>query len=75
MAKSAPGGIHLTSAPLVEIDGDRATVEQSFLFVDQVTPESRIGWYDDRLLRTPSGWRFEVRSSTFLTADGASDQP
>jgi len=53
MAESAPGGLHLTSAALIEIDGDSATVEQSFLFVDQVSHESRIGcttinWYAPR---------------------------
>ena len=75
MAESAPGGLHLTSAALIEIDGDSATVEQSFLFVDQVSHESRIGWYDDQLVRTSEGWRFQVRRSTFLTPDGPSDRP
>ncbi|MGA7417425.1 MAG: nuclear transport factor 2 family protein [Acidimicrobiales bacterium] len=75
MAETAPPGLHLTSAPLIEIDGDEADVEQSFLFVDQVTRESRIGWYDDQLVRTSGGWRFRVRRSTFLTPEGPSDRP
>ena len=49
MAETAPPGLHLTSAPLIEIDGDEADVEQSFLFVDQVTRESQ-----DRMVRRPA---------------------
>jgi hypothetical protein len=75
MAESAPPGLHLTSAPLIEIDGDEARVEQSFLFVDQVSHDTRIGWYDDQLVRTAEGWRFRVRRSTFLRPDGPSDRP
>ena len=75
MATSAPQGLHLTSAPLIEIHGDEAKVEQSFLFVDQVSHDMRIGWYDDHLVRTAEGWRFHVRRSTFLRPDGPSDRP
>jgi hypothetical protein len=75
MAKGAPPGLHLTSSPLIELDGDQAKVEQSFLFVDEVSHETRIGWYDDQLVRTPAGWRFRVRRSTFLTPNGPSNRP
>ncbi len=75
MAEGAPPGLHLTSAPLIELDGEGASVQQSFLFVDQVTRDTRIGWYDDQLVRTSMGWRFRVRRSTFLTPDGPADRP
>jgi hypothetical protein len=75
MAEGAPPGLHLTSAPLIELDGEGASVQQSFLFVDQATHDTRIGWYDDQLVRTSVGWRFRVRRSTFLTPDGPSDRP
>ncbi len=75
MARSAPPGLHLTSAPLIEIHGDEAKAEQSFLFVDRVSHDMRIGWYDDRLVRTEAGWRIHVRRSTFLRPDGPSDRP
>ena len=75
MAEGAPPGLHMASVPVVDLDGDRATVQQSFLFVDQVTRETRIGWYDDVVVRTSEGWRLEVRRSTFLTPNGPSDRP
>lgn len=75
MAEGAPPGLHMASPPVITVDGDRATVQQSFLFVDQVTRETRIGWYDDVILRTPDGWRIQVRRSTFLTPSGPSDRP
>jgi hypothetical protein len=75
MAEGAPPGLHLAGVPLIELGGDEATVQQSFLFVDQVTRETRIGWYDDVVVRTPEGWKLQVRRSTFLTPDGPSDRP
>lgn len=75
MSEAAPHGLHLSGAPVINLDGDHASVQQSFLFVDQVTRDTRIGFYDDQLARTPNGWRFTVRRSTFLTPQGASDRP
>jgi len=75
MATTAPAGLHLTGDPLLEVDGDVASVKQSFLFVDQETKDSRIGWYDDRVERTAQGWRFALRHSTFLTYKGPSERP
>ena len=75
MVSTAPSGLHLGGAPVIAIDGDRAAVQQSFLFVDQITHQTRIGWYDDVVVRTPAGWRFAVRRSTFLTREGPSDRP
>jgi|GEM_PF-1297626 len=75
MATTAPAGLHLTGDPLIEVHGDVATVKQSFLFVDQETKDSRIGWYDDRLERDARGWHFALRRSTFLTYKGPSERP
>ena len=75
MATHAPAGLHLAGAPVIEVTGDRATVQQSFLFVDQATRDTRIGFYDDDLVRTPEGWRFRSRRSTFLTPAGPSERP
>lgn len=75
MATSAPGGLHLAGLPLIDLDGDRATIRQSFVFVDAATHELRIGWYDDDVVRTAAGWRFRRRRTTFRTAAGAGDRP
>jgi hypothetical protein len=75
MAETAPGGVHMAGLPVIEIDGDAAVVQQSFVFFDQQTHEVRIGWYDDVVRRQDGTWRFEKRRSTFLTADGPSDRP
>lgn len=75
MAEAAPGGLHLGAVPVIDVDGDGATVQQSFLFVDRVTREMRVGYYDDTLVRVDGAWRFATRRSTFLTPDGPSDRP
>ena len=75
MAESAPGGLHLAGDAIVDVEGDRASVEQSFLFIDQATRELRIGWYDDVLVRAGGRWHFAVRRSTFLNHDGPSERP
>jgi hypothetical protein len=75
LAERSPGGVHLVGPPVVEVDGNEATVQQNFLFVEQVEHEMRIGFYDDVLLRTPDGWRFRTRRCTFLSATGPSERP
>jgi hypothetical protein len=75
MASSAPPGLHLAGTPIVEVDGDQAVAEQSFLFVDQVTRETRIGYYDDVLRRERGRWLLRSRRSTFLTPSGPSERP
>lgn len=75
MAETAPGGVHMAGLPVIEVDGDAAMVQQSFVFFDQHTHEVRIGWYDDVMRREVERWRFERRKSTFLTPDGPSDRP
>jgi hypothetical protein len=75
MATSAPGGLHLGGPPLIAVDGDRATIRQSFLFVDAVSHDLRIGWYDDEVVRSTDGWKFRRRRATFRTASGSGDRP
>jgi hypothetical protein len=75
MATTAPAGLHLAGLPVLSVTGDEATAEQSFLFMDSVTGDRRIGFYDDELVRTPDGWRFRTRRVTFLTPDGPSERP
>jgi hypothetical protein len=75
LAADSPGGIHLASQPVLELVGDEATVQQTFVFVDQKTHDLRIGFYDDELVRTDAGWRFRTRRCTFQSADGPSDRP
>jgi hypothetical protein len=75
MAETAPGGVHLAGLPVIELDGDAARVQQSFVFVDQHTHGVRIGWYDDVIRRQGERWRFDRRRTTFLTAEGPSDRP
>ena len=75
MAETAPGGVHMAGLPVIELDGDSAEVQQSFVFIDQHSHEVRIGWYDDVMRREDGRWRFERRRATFLTAEGPSDRP
>jgi hypothetical protein len=75
MALGAPPGLHMAGLPLVQVDGDQATAQQSFLFVDQVTRETRIGFYDDVLRRERGRWLLQSRRSTFLTPSGPSERP
>jgi hypothetical protein len=75
MARASRGGIHVASAPVIELDGDHAAVQQNFVFVEQVGHKLRIGFYDDELVRTAGGWRFRTRRCTFLSATGPSERP
>jgi len=75
ITRDAPGGLHLSGAPVVDVDGDRATARQSFLFVDQDTRAARIGFYDDEVVRIDGHWRLQVRRSTFLNPGGAAERP
>jgi hypothetical protein len=54
-------------------DGDRATGMQHFVFIDQQTHETRLGWYNDDYRRTPDGWRINRRSTTFMRKHGGFD--
>ena len=70
---AAPRGQFIGNMPVVEIDGDRTTGVQHFLFVDQQTHAMRLGWYNDEYVRTDDGWRIHRRSTTFMRKHGGVD--
>jgi len=70
---AAPRGQFIGNMPVVELDGDRATGMQHFLFVDQTTHHMRLGWYRDEYLRTEQGWRIRRRTTTFMRKHGGFD--
>lgn len=50
---------HITN-PLIELDGDRASARSYFTVHANAGPD-HAGVYDDKLVRTPDGWRFAHR--------------
>jgi SnoaL-like domain len=70
---AAPRGQFIGNMPVVELDGDRATGVQHFVFFDQKTHAMRLAWYKDEYVRTPEGWRIRRRSTTFLRKHGGVD--
>lgn len=70
---AAPRGQFIGNMPVVEIEGDNATGNQHFVFVDQQTHAMRLGWYNDEYVRTPDGWRIRTRSTTFMRKHGGFD--
>jgi hypothetical protein len=62
-------GQHLLSNRLVFLDGDRASAHAEFSLVTLARTDTpgtarRVragGWYEDDLVRTPSGWRIVAR--------------
>ncbi|WP_296675622.1 nuclear transport factor 2 family protein [Novosphingobium sp.] len=50
---------HITN-PLIEVDGDTATARSYFTVHTDIGPDHS-GTYNDRLMRTPAGWRFSRR--------------
>jgi SnoaL-like domain len=73
LVAAAPKGLFLTGTPLLELDGDAGTGQQTLCFVDQTTHDMRIGYYTDTYQRTPQGWRLRTRAMTFLRRSGARD--
>lgn len=70
---AAPRGQFLGNMPVVELDGDRATGVQHFVFIDQRTHAMRLAWYRDEYVRTEAGWRIRRRATTFLRKHGGVD--
>ena len=71
-----PFAFHHISNPLIEVDGDRATARWHALLAVSAETQAKlhVGIYDDRLVRTADGWRFELlrftlAASTDLPAD------
>lgn len=70
---AAPRGQFIGNMPVVELDGDRATGIQHFVFIDQQTHAMRLAWYTDEYVRTAQGWRIRRRSTTFMRKHGGFD--
>jgi hypothetical protein len=70
---AAPRGQFIGNMPVVDLDGDRATGRQHFVFIDQATHAMRLGWYNDEYVRTTDGWRIRRRSTTFMRKHGGFD--
>ena len=62
-------GRHLTTDLLIKVEGDRATMKSYLLYLDMKQPceVSMVGVYDDILVRTSEGWKFEARSFEYHT--------
>jgi hypothetical protein len=73
LLEAAPRGQFIGNMPVVELDGDRATGMQHFVFFDQTTHAMRLGWYNDEYRRTADGWRIHRRSTTFMRKHGGFD--
>jgi len=73
LLEAAPRGQFIGNMPVVDVDGDRATGKQHFVFIDQATHDMRLGWYNDEYLRTADGWRIRRRSTTFMRKHGGFD--
>jgi hypothetical protein len=73
LVAAAPKGLFLTGTPVLELDGDEGSGQQTLCFVDQTNHDMRIGWYTDTYRRTPAGWRLRTRSMTFLRRSGTRD--
>ncbi len=66
-------GLHMTSGPLVEVDGPQATASTDYLFVRPSADGIAIiaaGRYHDRLVDDGDRWRFTERKITMLSATG-----
>jgi SnoaL-like domain len=70
---AAPRGQFIGNMPVVELDGDRATGIQHFVFIAQENHAMRLAWYRDEYVRTPRGWRIRRRATTFLRKHGGFD--
>src|SRR6185436_10387014 len=70
---AAPRGQFIGNMPVVELDGDRATGIQHYVFIEQQTHAMRLAWYRDEYVRTADGWRIRRRATTFLRKHGGFD--
>jgi hypothetical protein len=73
LVAAAPKGLFLVGPPVLNIDGDTGSGEQTLLMMDQTNHNERIGWYTDTYVKTADGWRIKTRKMTFLRRSGASD--
>ena len=67
LVRQTPYGIvHITTDPIIEIDGDRAVQHCTLIVANRHEDRSPVtfgttGRYDDELVRTADGWRFTSR--------------
>jgi uncharacterized protein (TIGR02246 family) len=62
------GFVHITTDPIIEVDGDRATQRCTVIIANRSKARDRVaiamtGRYEDELVRTPDGWRFKRRTA------------
>ena len=68
LTASAPRGLHVANLPVIrgDLDGDGLSATSTFLFWNTEKSTTRLGWYDDTLVRVEDGWRFSLRRISFL---------
>jgi len=62
-AAGVSGMRHVVLNPLVDVDGDAATV-RAYLVLLMGGAIGMVGVYEDEVVRTPAGWRFAARTFT-----------
>lgn len=65
----AQGRFHIVANQYIQLDGDRAKAHSYFLIVEGLNPYYS-GTYDDDVVRTSKGWRFQKRVVTVLYPEG-----
>jgi hypothetical protein len=70
---SAPRGLHVANLPVIrgELHGDDLSATSTFLFWNTGQRTTRLGWYEDTLVRVDGSWRFAVRRISFLDQSAA----
>jgi 3-phenylpropionate/cinnamic acid dioxygenase small subunit len=68
LTASAPRGLHVANLPVISGDVEAGQVDSmaTFLFWNSARQTTRLGWYDDRLVRVGPAWRFASRRISFL---------
>ncbi|MFN8221636.1 MAG: nuclear transport factor 2 family protein [Gaiellales bacterium] len=59
--------LHLVANPVIEVDGDTGTAQTTWVYLTRDFRDnpvlSLIGHYEDKLVRTDAGWRFQRREA------------
>ncbi len=61
--------LHVVANPAFELDGDSGTGTSYLLYYhckEGKVQQSTVGYYTDKLRKTPAGWRFVSRQVTIL---------
>jgi uncharacterized protein (TIGR02246 family) len=71
-----PGSVHMSSNPVIDVDGDTATVETDFLVVnrgeDGRAKPSLVGRYRDEFRRVDGRWLIYTRTGVSVARPGES---